>query len=186
MARHAEYRLDPERHRRYQREFIKRHPEKVRRSKRMAADSRREFMCRIKEMNPCADCTVSFPHYVMQFDHVRGAKLFNVSALASGGWPTFLKELAKCEVVCANCHAIRTHQRGQLKRGRSDAHKAICEIPRAPAVSTRRVPTRAQFTTRSVRHSDTRQGTRLAASTSAQRNTRTARTSRRVHRRSRA
>lgn len=59
---------------------------------------------------PCADCGVQYPPYVMQFDHRDpGVKLFNVSA-APGRYSTdqVLNEIAKCDVVCANCHAERT------------------------------------------------------------------------------
>ena len=29
------------------------------------------------------------------------------------GWETIMSEIDKCEVVCANCHAVRTKERGQ-------------------------------------------------------------------------
>lgn len=29
---------------------------------------------------------------------------------------TLLEEIAKCQVVCANCHAMRTHARKELKK----------------------------------------------------------------------
>jgi hypothetical protein len=49
----------------------------------------------------------------MDFDHVRGDKLLNVSRLRNGrlAWWRLLAELKKCEVVCANCHRIRTKLR---------------------------------------------------------------------------
>lgn len=58
---------------------------------------------------PCADCGGTFPSVVMDFDHVRGDKLFNIgSAGAHHGRQALLDEIAKCEVVCANCHRLRT------------------------------------------------------------------------------
>jgi hypothetical protein len=62
---------------------------------------------------PCADCGRSYPPYVMDFDHVRGEKVANVSVLVAGGASRrrVLAEIAKCEVVCANCHRERTHGR---------------------------------------------------------------------------
>ena len=61
---------------------------------------------------PCADCGVQYPPYVMDFDHVRGEKLFNVSAKAgSMARERRDAEIAKCDLVCANCHRIRTHLR---------------------------------------------------------------------------
>lgn len=51
----------------------------------------------------------------MQFDHVRGQKKTNVAMMVKTGRPisTIAAEIAKCEVVCANCHAIRTFERNQ-------------------------------------------------------------------------
>jgi lysyl-tRNA synthetase class I len=55
----------------------------------------------------------------MDFDHVRGKKHKNVMELV----PTLSKkkideEIAKCEVVCSNCHRVRTHMRKSVKEGR--------------------------------------------------------------------
>lgn len=60
---------------------------------------------------PCADCGQSFPHYVMDLHHNDGEdKRYNVSAVwAISSKEKLLEEIAKCEVVCANCHRIRTH-----------------------------------------------------------------------------
>jgi hypothetical protein len=46
-------------------------------------------------------------------DHVRGEKVGNVAKLIGHycGWDDLLDEIAKCEVVCSNCHRERTHQR---------------------------------------------------------------------------
>lgn len=59
---------------------------------------------------PCTDCLGSFPVIVMQFDHVRGDKDQNIADTIRRGWSLtrIRKEIDKCEVVCANCHAIRT------------------------------------------------------------------------------
>ena len=61
---------------------------------------------------PCADCEVSYPHYVMDFDHSRGEKLFTIATKPPGISEARLRaEIEKCDVVCANCHRIRTFQR---------------------------------------------------------------------------
>lgn len=60
---------------------------------------------------PCRDCGVQYPPWVMQFDHVRGDKLFNVSEAPNKSVDALLSEAAKCEVVCSNCHQQRTWQR---------------------------------------------------------------------------
>jgi hypothetical protein len=61
---------------------------------------------------PCTDCDIPYPFYVMQFDHVRGEKQFNIGADGpSRSGEQVLEEIAKCDVVCANCHAARTYER---------------------------------------------------------------------------
>lgn len=62
---------------------------------------------------PCMDCGSAYPPYVMHFDHVKKGKKFNVSEGISRGYAltTVLAEIAKCELICANCHAERTHNR---------------------------------------------------------------------------
>lgn len=64
---------------------------------------------------PCTDCGGRFPSYCMDFDHVRGIKVASVSAMLnrSASRERILAEIAKCELVCANCHRIRTFGRGQ-------------------------------------------------------------------------
>lgn len=69
----------------------------------------------IKESTPCADCGERHPYYVMQFDHIGDDKVADIARLLyrGAGRPTVLAEIAKCEVVCANCHAVRTWKRLQ-------------------------------------------------------------------------
>ena len=66
---------------------------------------------------PCADCGKHFPACAMDLDHVRGRKKFNVSTvqLAYGtSLRSLHEEIEKCDVVCANCHRIRSEARGYL------------------------------------------------------------------------
>lgn len=60
---------------------------------------------RLKD-HPCADCGGRFHPAVMEFDHVRGTKLFAIQA-NSLTRPDLADELAKCELRCANCHRLR-------------------------------------------------------------------------------
>jgi hypothetical protein len=64
---------------------------------------------------PCADCGGRFPRVCMDFDHVRGDKVASISQMIrmSYSWDNILDEIAKCEVVCSNCHRVRTASRGQ-------------------------------------------------------------------------
>jgi hypothetical protein len=78
-----------------------------------------KYIQELKSKTPCMDCKINYPYYVMDFDHVRGRKHKNVMELI----PTLSKkkideEIAKCEIVCSNCHRIRTHQRKMKKAGK--------------------------------------------------------------------
>ena len=71
-----------------------------------------EEVARLKAKTPCTDCGRKHKPWKMQFDHVRGKKIGNIAQLMRCGSPSKLrKEIAKCEIVCANCHADRTHRR---------------------------------------------------------------------------
>lgn len=71
-----------------------------------------EEINKIKAETPCADCNLRWKPWQMQFDHVRGRKMADVATLVRrGSRKRALEEIAKCELVCANCHADRTHRR---------------------------------------------------------------------------
>jgi uncharacterized protein YcfJ len=59
------------------------------------------------------DCQKKYPHYIMDFDHARGRKLATVGAMVGQGYSmeALRREIAKCDVVCANCHKARTYAR---------------------------------------------------------------------------
>lgn len=73
----------------------------------------RNYVRAIKEASPCTDCGLYYPYFVMQFDHIGKDKEFDIGkAVHSGiGMKRLDAEIAKCELVCANCHAYRTHER---------------------------------------------------------------------------
>jgi lysyl-tRNA synthetase class I len=60
---------------------------------------------------PCMDCGVRYPPYVMDLDHRDPSqKVGNVSSMLNLNSEKKIRdEIAKCDVVCANCHRIRTH-----------------------------------------------------------------------------
>ena len=73
----------------------------------------KETMGFIKEKKnvPCADCGQTYHYCAMDFDHVRGEKLMNVARMARSSKKKIEEEIAKCEVVCSNCHRMRTFAR---------------------------------------------------------------------------
>ena len=71
------------------------------------AVERHRYLLEYFGANPCADCGETNP-LVLEFDHLRD-KCFNIgSALPYRNWKSILAEIEKCEVVCANCHRVRT------------------------------------------------------------------------------
>lgn len=62
---------------------------------------------------PCVDCGQRFHFAAMDFDHLpHYSKRANISWLVGCGMVSALKiELRKCDVVCANCHRVRTYNR---------------------------------------------------------------------------
>lgn len=113
----ARYRANPQKYIDYALAYQKKHPEKRKvwscKGQRASQALYREVSNAAKDA-PCADCKIQYPPYVMDFDHVRGTKLFNISVAFANRYPIdkTLAEIAKCDVVCSNCHRIRTHQRG--------------------------------------------------------------------------
>lgn len=67
----------------------------------------KELVNKYKDV-PCADCGHKYPPCVMDFDHIKDTKKFTI-ANKLRSVELLLQEIAKCEVVCANCHRIRTH-----------------------------------------------------------------------------
>lgn len=59
------------------------------------------------------DCGGKFPPVAMDFDHVRGTK---VRGIGRGRFTreALLAEMAKCDIVCAVCHRLRTQRRWAL------------------------------------------------------------------------
>lgn len=72
--------------------------------------------------DPCVDCGQHFPPCAMDFDHRDpSTKIAKVSSLVyRGSKRLLLEEIAKCDLVCAVCHRIRTHLK---KRPNSDFNK---------------------------------------------------------------
>jgi hypothetical protein len=65
-----------------------------------------------QKQGPCMDCGETYPPWVMDFDHRDGKKKkFSISEANTVSKETIIKEIEKCDLVCANCHRQRTHDR---------------------------------------------------------------------------
>jgi hypothetical protein len=61
---------------------------------------------------PCKDCSRTFDPICMDFDHrPYEHKVSNIAALMWAKEDQILREIAKCDLVCANCHRLRTKRR---------------------------------------------------------------------------
>ena len=96
-------------------EFTRSHYRRQKRSylkRNLRAYAERRHMVVEAKKRPCADCGIQYPYYVMDFDHRdEGLKEFALNSVHRVTKRAILREIAKCDVVCANCHRERTHRR---------------------------------------------------------------------------
>ena len=86
----------------------------VRRNNALAAE-RAAYLVEFFRERGCVDCGEPDP-LVLEFDHL-GDKKFNIAkGLRNRSWQALRDEIAKCDVVCANCHRRRTARRGRFAR----------------------------------------------------------------------
>lgn len=107
-----------ERMKAYRRSWYERNSESAKVGSALKRKEYRERNARIlreAKAKPCTDCHIEYPPYVMHFDHLGDDKDTEVSKMA---WVPVSEarlraEIAKCEVVCGNCHAERTWGSGR-------------------------------------------------------------------------
>lgn len=84
-------------------------------------DNRDRARYRNMKSGPCADCTSTYNPWQMSFDHREGTdKKFDISQMKSYSAEAFRIEIEKCDLVCLNCHANRTHDRATDLRNQED------------------------------------------------------------------
>lgn len=108
-------------YKKYRRDYHQKNKDHINTYKRAYASRKRkemrEFLNKIKEDSGCIDCNNKLRSYQLHFDHLpKYKKKFNISEFK---WAKVNKklmdEIAKCEIVCANCHAERTWNRSKNK-----------------------------------------------------------------------
>ena len=79
---------------------------------------RREYIISKKSV-PCEDCGRTFPRVCMEFHHLDGSTknpaLRNrgfIDRMQTRSIKTIDEEIAKCAIICSNCHKIRHHGNG--------------------------------------------------------------------------
>lgn len=81
---------------------------------------KRAILAEIKTSRGCADCGYSAHPAALDFDHRPGeVKELSIGRqVSNAGIERLLAEVAKCDVVCANCHRVRTIERDQHRPSR--------------------------------------------------------------------
>jgi hypothetical protein len=113
MPSREEYWRRPEYYRAKQRTWLRQRAASAAITRFKRSQKIRTFIQQLKGSTPCADCGKIYPHYVMEFDHRAGNERSSnghrkVSELTSQRWLIVLEEISRCDIVCANCHHIRT------------------------------------------------------------------------------
>lgn len=82
------------------------------RSKRNRTIQKRKLW-NLKEQLGCYDCKEKYPHYMLDFDHLPEYEKIGspTQILHKYSIEKAMLEIEKCNVVCRNCHAIRTWTR---------------------------------------------------------------------------
>lgn len=82
--------------------------------RRVWCRDKRNQLDAIKLARGCADCGYNTRPEPLEFDHLpEFVKLFTIGSVGirQRGMTAILKEIEKCEVVCSNCHRIRSVDR---------------------------------------------------------------------------
>lgn len=84
---------------------------------KVAIARNKEYVLNYLLEHPCIDCGLKDP-IILEFDHITDNKVANISNAVKSGWSLekLQKEIAKCEVRCANCHRRVTYNRRNIAR----------------------------------------------------------------------
>ena len=102
----------------YKGTFQERHLEQVKERKMAVRETARDFVLDYLQEHPCEECGETDVR-VLEFHHV-GQKDKAIVTLVSGGYSVerIQEEIAKCQVLCANCHRKITVDQRVWYRGR--------------------------------------------------------------------
>lgn len=74
--------------------------------------AKRAWVKAMKTGRPCVDCGGIFHPDSMDYDHIDASdKVQCVSRSSEFDWMGLLEEIQKCDLVCSNCHRVRTAER---------------------------------------------------------------------------
>ena len=105
-------------------ESFERHCDRIYEGSKRHRIKKRDELAAYKLEKGCADCGYKAHAAALDFDHLPGTtKSFDIGSAVTNAqdWKNVWNEVAKCEVVCANCHRVRTYvERGGAHSGRKD------------------------------------------------------------------
>lgn len=91
-------------------EYKERRREQVRQQQQRRRLALRAILFEARDC-PCTDCGIRLPPTIMDFDHVRGVKEFNLGGVVGSATyrsaQAIKDEIAKCDVRCPTCHRLR-------------------------------------------------------------------------------
>ena len=102
-----------------------RYPKEIKRSKKrykpwggVANELRRSQIQRWKQIQGCRNCSQKYHYCQLQLDHIIPDPGKNKSAMRGNAPLNVIKEeLSKCQVLCANCHAMKTWKEHKSQDG---------------------------------------------------------------------
>lgn len=90
----------------------KEHYDRVLLAQRKHRAKKRAWIQELKLSVGCVDCGYNSHPEALEFDHLPGfEKVASLNTFYTMSMERVLEEIAKCEVVCANCHRVRTASR---------------------------------------------------------------------------
>jgi hypothetical protein len=109
--------LNPDKAKAQQEKYLKanksKHQAAVRRANTRRREQRIEWLSAYKLQRGCTDCGYKAHAQALDFDHLPDfEKRFTISGgVTSRSMDDLVEEISRCEVVCANCHRVRTAAR---------------------------------------------------------------------------
>lgn len=92
------------------------------------AARKRSFLAGYKLMLGCKDCGYTAASEALDLDHVRGSKRWTPAMLPTKPWQAIRIEIEKCDVVCSNCHRIRSRRDWAKNHQANFKHReSICQ-----------------------------------------------------------
>jgi hypothetical protein len=74
----------------------------------------KEYLDNVRRNSKCLDCGESNP-VVLQFHHRNGRGKYVIAMYTRWGLDRLKEEIAKCDILCANCHVQRHHNESKMK-----------------------------------------------------------------------